>query len=226
MVKKILFKTVDSTNNYLKRNHVSLDDRTVVIAENQTAGRGRFERKFVSESGGLYMSVLLKNFPTDLLTITAGISIADMLRNLGAEPKIKWVNDVFCGGKKVCGILAESISGCAIVGLGVNIKHNESFPDTASSLETLYGIDITAQNLANLILDVFFDYIDNYNPQRIIERYRNYTAFMIGKYITYNHGAGIVDCVTDNGNLAVKDAEGNLIILNSGEISIKLESFL
>lgn len=225
MGKKILFKTVDSTNNYLKRNHTLHDDRTVVIAENQTAGRGRFEREFVSKSGGLYLSVLLKNFSTDLLTISAGISVADVLRNLGADPKIKWVNDVFCGGKKVCGILAESVLGCAIVGIGVNIKHNESFPDTASSLDRL-GIDITAQKLADLILETFFYYIDNYNPKQIIARYRLYTAFMIGKHITYNHGAGIVECVTDNGNLSVIDSGGNRVILNSGEISVNLESFL
>ena len=216
---KITLDTVDSTNNYIKANLGSLADNTVVRAVSQTAGRGRFTRSFVSEAGGLYMSMLLKNFTSDLLTVRAGVSVADVLTELGADPQIKWVNDVLCGGKKVCGILAEVVHGCAVVGIGVNILHTESLPDVASSLETLYGITIDADKLCGLVADKFF----SYDESEVIGRYRFYTAHMIGRHVTYNNGGeGIVISVTDNGNLAVKKPDGEYVILNSGEVSVKL----
>lgn len=223
MNKIILLKTVDSTNNYIKENTTTLDDRTVVIAKNQTAGRGRFKRNFVSEAGGLYMSVLLKNFSTELLTVCMGVSTADILCELGADVKIKWVNDIYCEGKKICGILTEVVNNCVVIGLGVNIKHSESIPETASSLEKLYGIDINTVTLGECIINKFFSYIDNFNPTHIIGRYRLYTAYMVGQHITYNSGEGIVTAVLDNGNLAIKNLTGDDIVLNSGEVSIKME---
>ena len=219
----IKLDTIDSTNNYIKENINILSDRTVVTAVRQTNGRGRFSRSFVSDDGGLYMSVLLKNFPADLLTICAGVSTAEALCDIGASAEIKWVNDVMCEGKKVCGILAETIKGCAVVGIGVNIRHTDSLPEVASSLEKLYGITITADELCRIIANKFFSYIDDFDSLKIIERYRFYTAFMIGREVTYNNGGeGIVMAVTNNGNLAVKTADGEYVVLNSGEVSVKL----
>lgn len=230
MNKIIFLNTIDSTNNYIKANLSTLADRTIVIAKYQTAGRGRFNRTFISDVGGLYMSVLLKNFSTDLLTVCAGVSVADVLNDLrdDTKVKIKWVNDVLCEDKKVCGILAEVVSGCAVIGIGVNIKHSESLPDTASSLEKLYDINIDTITLADLIINKLFNYIDNdnFNPQLIINRYRHYTSYLIGQQITYNSGEGTVLLVTDNGNLMIKNPAGEGIILHSGEISIKFKKEL
>jgi birA, biotin-[acetyl-CoA-carboxylase] ligase region len=220
MVKNyIKLDTVDSTNNYVKSNINNLPDHTIVTAVSQTGGRGRFNRSFVSDKGGLYMSVLLKDFSPDLLTVRAGVSVADVLTELGAEPQIKWVNDVLCGGKKICGILAEIVSGCAVVGIGVNILHTDSLPDVASSLEALYGITIETDELRDLIADKFF----GYDEADTIKKYRFYTAYMIGKHVTYNNGGeGIVVGVTDNGNLALKKSDGEYVVLNSGEVSVRL----
>lgn len=216
----ILLKTVNSTNTYIKENINSLADRSIVIAESQTGGRGRFGRTFVSESGGLYMSLLLKNVKTDMLTVCGGVSVADVLCGIGADVKIKWVNDVYCKGKKVCGILAEAVNGNAIIGIGVNVKHSDSLPDVAYSLEKLYGINIDTLALGKMIADKFFEYV---NDTDIIDRYRYYTSHMIGKRVAYNNGDGIVKCVTDNGNLSVINANGDEITLYSGEISVKME---
>ena len=219
----IKLDTVGSTNNYIKENITALRDRTIVTAVRQTNGRGRFNRSFVSDEGGLYMSVFLKNFPADFLTICAGVSTAEVLCDIGAAAEIKWVNDIMCKGKKVCGILAETVKGCAVVGIGVNIRHTDSLPDAASSLENLYGITIDKDELCVLIADKFFSYIDNFDALKIIEKYRFYTAYMIGRSVTYNNdGEGIVMAVTNNGNLAVKNTAGEYVILNSGEVSVKL----
>ena len=215
---RIKLDEVDSTNNYIKKNIAALADHTIVTAVRQTAGRGRFSRDFVSESGGLYMSILLKNFNSDLLTVRAGVAVADVLCALGADAKIKWVNDVYCEGKKVCGILAEAVNGCAVVGIGVNILHTAALPETASSLEKLYGITMEPEKLGVMIAERFFSYVES----DVIGKYRFYTAHMIGRHVTYNNGEGTVISVTDNGNLAVKKIDGEYVVLNSGEVSVKL----
>ncbi|MCL2518480.1 MAG: biotin--[acetyl-CoA-carboxylase] ligase [Oscillospiraceae bacterium] len=200
--------TVDSTNTYLKKRANDLPDRTVVIARSQTSGRGTRERGFISPEGGLYMSVLLKNVKPDLLTVCAGVSVADVISEYGGNPKIKWVNDVLIDGKKVCGILTEATNGNYIVGIGVNIKHNANLPETATTL----GFEIAPKK----ILERFFYYFDN----DVMDKYRTYSC-VLGQRITFGEREGIASAILDNGNLEVKLDNGEIVILNSGEVSIK-----
>jgi len=207
----IYLKTVDSTNTYLKQRANGLPDRTVVIAKSQTAGKGTRERSFISPEGGLYMSVLLKNVKPDLLTVCAGVSVADAIAELGVDknPKIKWVNDVLINGKKVCGILTESSGGNYIVGIGINIRHSVDLPDTATTL----GSDIEPER----ILKHFFHYLGN----DVMEKYRAYSC-VLKQRITFGEQEGIATAILDNGNLEVKLDSGEIVILNSGEVSICL----
>jgi BirA family biotin operon repressor/biotin-[acetyl-CoA-carboxylase] ligase len=130
-----MYKTVDSTNNKLKElARQGAPEGTVVIAKEQTHGKGRMNRSFHSPAEtGIYMSILLRpKFSTAdaiLITTAAAVAVAQAVEAVaGREAKIKWVNDVFCDGKKICGILTEASvdieSGSleyAILGIGINV---------------------------------------------------------------------------------------------------------
>ncbi|MDR2909216.1 MAG: biotin--[acetyl-CoA-carboxylase] ligase [Oscillospiraceae bacterium] len=125
---------VDSTNNYVKENALLLQDGAAVIADEQSGGRGRLGREWVSRPGaGLYLSVYLEQMPKDWLTrlpLVTALAVREGLKNLcGVELGIKWSNDLLAYNKKVCGILCESriypntISG--VIGIGVNLLQDE-----------------------------------------------------------------------------------------------------
>ena len=110
-----------------------VDDGYVLIAKRQTQGRGRLGRSFLSEEGGLYMSLLLRPTlspeDTALITPIAALAVAEAIEKHTAHTaSIKWVNDVYCNGKKVCGILTEAKidpvslkTDFVIVGVGLNV---------------------------------------------------------------------------------------------------------
>lgn len=124
----------DSTNTALKRDAAELPADSVLIAKRQTGGRGRLGRSFYSPEGtGLYMSVLLRPSLSagdlTLITPAAAVAVCRAIESVyGVEAKIKWVNDVYAHGKKVCGILTEAVfspGGAlshAVLGIGVNVS--------------------------------------------------------------------------------------------------------
>lgn len=121
-----MLPTADSTNLRLKEaaRAGAIDPPWLLTADEQTAGRGRLGRTFVSPPGtGLYMSLLLNHPPAGgQVTITAAVAVCRAIEELTPlHPRIKWVNDLFVRGKKVCGILAEGAGSRVIVGIGVNI---------------------------------------------------------------------------------------------------------
>lgn len=132
-----------STNDYLKREAAcGAEDGLCAIALRQTGGRGRLGRSFFSPEGGLYMSVLLRReIPVSvahLLTPAAAVAVAQALEACGSKKiGIKWVNDLYADGKKVCGILVETKLASAaksieyaVVGIGINLHKPEGgFPD-------------------------------------------------------------------------------------------------
>ena len=120
-----------STNDVLReRARHGAPEWAVVIADAQTAGRGRHGHAWMSAAGNLHLSVLLRPRGDaagwGLLPLLAGLAVADAIASLGIEPSLKWPNDVEAGGGKVAGVLVESVSSgalleCAIVGIGVNV---------------------------------------------------------------------------------------------------------
>ncbi|MDR1572244.1 MAG: biotin--[acetyl-CoA-carboxylase] ligase [Clostridiales Family XIII bacterium] len=149
-------QTLESTNKTAREMLLSgAPAGTVVLAEEQSAGRGRFGRAFFSPRGGVYASFILKA-PADagaaqLVTVFAAVAACQAIEaHTGGDCSIKWVNDVLAGGRKVCGILAEAVAGAGgsagggrdghvILGIGVNINIDaDSFPEdirgTAGSL--------------------------------------------------------------------------------------------
>jgi biotin-[acetyl-CoA-carboxylase] ligase BirA-like protein len=127
-----VFEKVDSTNEYLKNNAAMYPDGAIVCARLQTKGRGRFERKWISDvEGNLYCSILVKDitwlkYPTHLpifVSVVIRRSIISVLGNeAAAEIFLKWPNDIVCAnGKKCCGILIEGGDNFFVIGIGLNI---------------------------------------------------------------------------------------------------------
>lgn len=144
----VLLDQVDSTNNYAKTLAAGgAPEGTCVIAERQTAGRGRRGRGFVSDGGGLYFSCILRPqaAPQQLLHLTAmvAVAVADAIeRTCGAQAQIKWPNDPVLDGRKVCGILTElslvaelNETEYAVIGIGINCNQ-PSFPPDLSQIAT------------------------------------------------------------------------------------------
>ena len=122
------YKTLPSTNAEAKKMILDGAREGVLLAEHQTAGRGRLGRSFFSENG-IFMSVILapENIPFDtgFLTSAMAVAVCRAITEQGFDAGIKWVNDIYLNGKKICGILAEAVSMgmktlAYVVGIGIN----------------------------------------------------------------------------------------------------------
>ena len=241
-IKLCVYDTVDSTNTAARRlAEAGTPEWTTIIARGQTDGRGRNGHKFFSpHNTGIYMSVVLKPaIPARdavLLTTAAAVAVAKALeKNCGVKTGIKWVNDVYIDGKKVCGILTEASfepdSAClsyAVIGIGINLlPPDEGFPedikDTAAAV-----IDSEALNLkSRVIADVLNGLLEYYHCLSFKGFYNDYKkrCFFLKKPVTYvkdgkTVGATAVN-ITESFELTVRNDDGTKSTLNSGEISIK-----
>ena len=239
-----VYKTIDSTKQEAKK--FLMDDDiphgTVLLSEEQTAGRGRFQRKFFSPSNnGIYMSVILRpNIELSKaihITTSAAVSICRAIENLtNKRPKIKWVNDIFLDEKKICGILTEASGNFesgrvenVVVGIGINFKTKEAdFPDdikdVAGSIFEGEEPNITRNQLVAEILNELLYMCDNLEDKSIMQEYK-VLSFVLGKKVSFLKNnrlnkAKAVD-ISDEGALVVQYENGDLDYLNSGEVSIK-----
>lgn len=236
------YSSLPSTNTLLKEKACEgAMEGTVIIAESQTEGRGRFYRKFYSPENGIYMSILLRpdsiGFDATLLTTAAAVAVARAAESLsGKEAKIKWVNDVLINSKKICGILTEGAINptdgkpeYVIVGIGINafVPENgfdEEIKDIAGAVFSTFNPDLKAKLTAEVI-NIFMEYYADLKKKAFLEEYRKKSA-VIGKKITVFKNcsefyATAVD-IDDNCRLLVEYPDKTQEYLSSGEISIKL----
>ncbi len=238
-----VYKTVTSTNDLAKQYALDLKpEGTVIVAREQTAGRGRKGRSFYSPmSTGVYISVLLRPELTAektlYITTAAAVAVAKAIEKIsGKEAKIKWVNDIFVDGKKVCGILTEGAIDFetgkmqyAVLGIGVNIKKPEN--DFPSEIQNIAGsvFDTTDKEVSSIIvaeiLNNFMNYYKNLANKPFYEEYKK-RMFLIGKHLTVYSGKDSYPAVAidldKELSLIVKDENGNIKKLNTGEVSIKI----
>ena len=238
-------KTVASTNDEVKAMAESgMPEWTAVFAEEQTAGRGRYSRPFYSPQGaGLYVSILLRpQFSaqeTLFITTSAAVAVCEAIESAGGRDcLIKWVNDVFIGGKKVCGILTEASFGVesgklsyAVVGIGVNVRPT-AFPaelnGIAGSVFEEGGMPADARaKLAAAILERFRYYYENIPRRAFFAEYKR-RSFVIGRQVTVNAGeqsgvATVLD-LNDDCSLRVRFADGREGNLSAGEVSIRAKN--
>ncbi len=240
-----LLTSVDSTNNYVKRNADILSDFTVVVAKEQLSGRGRQGKNFYSpKDEGLYMSLLVKDekISTDeLFTAKICLSVCRAIDKITGTDNnsgvgIKWVNDVYFGKKKLCGILCErfkSVQGntYVVAGIGVNLKLNHSAlpKDIKSTATSLYDITKTGYDklkLCSLICDSFFEIFNNLTNEAALSEYKQ-RSVVIGREIDIvteegNVRAAALD-ICEDGSLLVRTETGYTQRLCGGEITIRLK---
>lgn len=229
---------VDSTNTYAKSLAASgAPDGTVVIAECQTAGRGRRERTFQSPRGsGLYLTVLLRpGLPAERLipaTAMAGVAVcAAVERVCGVRPGLKWPNDPILGRRKLGGILTELTGDLElIIGIGVNVSRAALPPEVAeiaTSLERELGRQVSRPALAAALME---ELEGLYTALRTgeLEPYR--TAFRrgcvnLGRPVQIlSGGAGeraeALD-IDETFGLVIRDSQGRVRTISSGEVSVR-----
>lgn len=225
-----VFDSLPSTNTYLsERAGQGAENFCTVLAESQTAGRGRMGRSFFSPMGsGIYMSLVLrpKALHAGRLTTLAAVVVSDAIfRVCGIKVDIKWVNDLLFGGKKLCGILAESAGGgFAVLGIGINVKRS-AFPselrDIATSLEDICGTPPDRNLLVAEILKGFMSAdLDSFSHMADYRR----RCVTLGKeaYIVSSGETITVLDVADDGALIVRGADGNQKTVFSGEVSVRV----
>ena len=237
-------KTIASTNDELKtRAQNGGAEGIVLVALSQTGGKGRIGRKFFSpENTGLYMSVILKPelAPCDavLITTAAAVATSKAIDEVsGRKSGIKWVNDIYIDGKKVCGILTESGFNktydkldYAILGIGVNVyAPDDGFPEDIQNIADAVfaesGTDMRSILCAK-ILDNFYEIYKNLDSKTYVKEYINRSC-VVGKEIKVIQNGIETDAlctgIDENCRLNVKYPDGAEEYLSTGEISIKIK---
>lgn len=212
---------------------------TVVITDEQTAGRGRLDRNWLSPENNLAMSIILHPSLNRLpqLIMIASVAVVRAIKNItGIKSQIKWPNDVMIDSKKVCGILIENeVKGntvnFSIIGIGININLNPAaFPEIstiATSLSQELGREVTRPELAGAVLSELEKlYLQ---VQSGISVYQEWQKHMetIGKVITVQSGESIdqgkAEAVTEDGNLILRHSDGSFSKIIAGDVTIAKE---
>lgn len=237
------FDEISSTNTILKERAVRGEpENTIIVAEYQTAGRGRLGKSFFSPRGcGVYLSYLIKPdiraLDAVFITVAAAVAMVRALDEvLGIKTQIKWVNDIYYCDKKLCGILTESSINpdgrlnFAILGIGLNIKnppcgYPEEFAYKTTNIENITGKITNSQkcdlfaSFINIFDSIFLD-----KERKFIKEYKE-ASCLINREIEILSGehsdtAKVID-IDDNANLVVEKTDGTKISLSSGDVSIK-----
>lgn len=214
---------------------------TLVVAEQQTAGRGRLGRKWVSPAGScVMMSLILRpEFAPQyapMLTLVMGLSVAQAMKMLGTNVLIKWPNDAVISGKKICGILTEmSLEGTnireVVVGVGINVNLesvDEEIKDVASSLYLEIGKRYDRNEIINLVMSQFEinyeKYVETLDLTYLIE---DYNSLLINKdkqvrvLDPKEPFEGIARGINVQGELLVEREGGEVVAVGAGEVSVR-----
>lgn len=249
----MLFKGISKKNIsssvplYFKRVTVSTNDdaRAIflksphsfsVVAAEQTGGKGRNGKSFVSKrNNGVYLSLCFPaadvRIKSELITPAVAVAAADAITGLGFEVSVKWVNDLFCGGKKIAGILCEAITdpdskavSGFICGIGVNTGKKGL---TGELSKTAGFISADKNKLASALIENITSVLLYGTDDEIAARYRK-LQFILGKEISFvyqgRHLSGVAATTDENGALTVF-TDGKAFALNSGEITLGSENF-
>lgn len=238
----IFLDTVSSTNSYAKKlAEEGGKSGTVVVAESQTGGRGRFGRNFYSpKNEGAFFSVIIRPkidlSEASMITCFTAVAVCNGIEKAsGFRPKVKWTNDILLGGKKICGILTElsltaetNLVDYIIIGIGININ-NTAFPDEIKEIATSILLETKRRQkrallVANILDELDFILNNEWDKKQLIAQYRKDMA-ILGKEIIIINGENKTNAtalnIAEDGSLMVKLNDGTIKTINSGEISIK-----
>lgn len=235
------FETIDSTNTFAKSlpQHKA-PHGTIIIADEQTAGRGRMQREWISTKGKnlLFTLILYPEFGVEkvsLLPFAGALAVTDAIETVTAlSATCKWPNDVMINSKKVCGMLLETSTGGSptpkiILGIGVNVNQ-EDFPEElrykASSLKNESGIEVDRVRLLRKILEELenrYDQLSLFPPQQLLHDWRM-KALLFGKKITvleseFSFTATAID-VAEDGSLIIQTEDGQKKNIFAGDVNL------
>lgn len=240
-------KAVTSTNTLAKEMAVNgASEGTVIIATEQTEGRGRMGRSFYSpDSTGLYLSIILRPKldlnDSLLITTSAAVAVAQAIERITKNKvQIKWVNDLFMNDKKVCGILTEASLNMenggleyAVVGIGINVT-TKDFPDDIKSIAgSIFSEKPTDKPIISIlaaeVLNNLSIFMDNLTDRSYLMEYKN-RSYLIDKEILVlkandTIAAKAVD-IDDRARLVVEYPDGSREALSSGEVSVRSTKFI
>ena len=230
---------VDSTNNYVKNNLDKLDDRTVVRALRQTSGRGRLSRSWVDlGEGNVFLSFVLKpsasfNEIYSNLTQYLSVILCKLLEKYGLKPQIKWPNDVLISGKKIAGILSETVvqgTKCKGIVLGIGINLNAQQEDInmisdkiATSLNIELKSKINAEGFINELVELFYKDYDEFLKKgfEFIKSEYIARAYFLGSEITVkgfsDSKSGLAKEINSRGEL-ILEKDNKEFVLTIGDI--------
>ncbi len=236
------YRKVGSTNLLgLRLAETNAEEGTLIVAEEQTKGKGRMGRSWYSPPGlGLWMSLILRPdippFKAPGLSICAGLALAQAIREMtGIEAKIKWPNDCLIDGKKVGGILLELSAELdridfVIVGIGVNVNHSANdlpkhLAHTATSIRIQLGKPVSRLALSNLFLEKFEKIYLDFKKNGLCsqkETIQNLSS-LLGKKVTVKFGKerieGTAQEIDESGSLLIKTKRGQRVV-TAGEVTV------
>lgn len=224
----LILKETGSTNNDLKKLAAQgAPHGTVVVADRQTAGRGRMGRSFLSPEGGIYMSLLLrpqcKAEQLMHLTCAVAVGVCDSIEaSCGFRPKVKWINDLILENKKLGGILtelslnADGTVNYAIVGIGLNVG---TVPAEVADMATALSAD--KYTVAAALIDSL-SRMDLMDKNNLMHRYRS-DCITIGRpvKILQSGCSGTAVDLTEDGSLVIRLEDGTCTTVGSGEVSVR-----
>ncbi len=221
----IWYETIDSTNTEALRRLDGIPSGTVLAARSQTAGRGQRGNTWFTEPGkNLTFSVVLKDLglkASDSIRLNAltSVAVVSLLEHYGVQPVIKWPNDIYVSGRKICGMLIENtldgaMLGASVVGIGININQRE-FPQlaNATSLALCTGKDEALEEVLAVFLEIFEGMLSQLDSPELWERYAS-RLYRLGKTARYydilreEEFEGVIQGVEPDGRLCILDAGG------------------
>jgi len=237
------FDSVESTNDVAREMAGRAgNEGTVIVAREQTAGKGRQGRSWFSPpDAGLYFSVILGPdlSPSSLpfISLAAAVCVAEILiSEYSLQPDLKWPNDVLLGGKKVCGILLESATEAdtvqyAVLGIGVNLRRFGPAPEEIRHSSTTLLDETGGLVSPDRLLAALIESLDRWcekavaDPERVVGRWQELSSWAEGcaVRVTYSSGAleGITRGLARGGALIVESRDGRMHEVVSGDVSLR-----
>jgi BirA family transcriptional regulator, biotin operon repressor / biotin---[acetyl-CoA-carboxylase] ligase len=231
------FESLPSTNTELaRRASEGAAGGLAIVADEQTAGRGRLQRAWSSPKGaGLYFSILLRpTIPQNywpLITFVAALAVGDALHEAaGVQTDIKWPNDLLSGERKICGILAEAIDTplgrAVILGIGINLTENAFPPElakVATSVSEAMGGTPDREQILLALLDALSAWYSRLNdPGQIVDAWSNRSSYGLGKLVQVSNGddvwQGTTCGVEPDGALRLRTATGEIKLVRAGDV--------
>lgn len=239
ITERIEYEETDSTNRVAKElTTKGAKEGTLVLAKRQNGGRGRMGRSFFSPEGGIYMSMVLRPHISAehalLITTCTAVAVARAIERVcDVKAGIKWVNDIFVNGKKVCGILAEAGFGgtsgspdYVVLGIGINVKKQsvpEELKEIVGCLEDT-GQTVLKEELIAAVWEEFAALYPTVSTAVYMDEYKE-RSILLGREVTVFSAEGdyraVVTDIDKEGHLVVR-RDGKKEMISCGEVSVRL----